>query len=243
MRYFIATLVLVLMSGMLFSQDVIRKTDGTEIICKIVEATRSEVKFKVEGSNDVTSLATDDIKEIQFSNGVVNTYETKSVKYDYELTKHMVSLEPIDLIAFITLHLGYQYQANKKLAIYVPFKYKLNGDYFSLSADFRYALNNSEISKIYIGNLDMGDGYIDYFVGPSLMFTSYNKAYTSSNIKMNYSHIKVTAGVSLQQVWGLNATFFFGFGPGYDFANSNSDFDWNVNLAFGYRFNKKTVKS
>lgn len=242
MRCFITTLALLMLSGLLFSQDVIRKTDGTEIICKIIEATKSEVKYKIEGSNDITSLATDDIKEIQFSNGVVETYETKAIKYDYKLSKHMVSLETIDLIIFQTLHLGYQYQATKRLAVYIPVRYK-HKDFYGISTDFRYALNNSEISKIYIGNLDMGDGYLDYFVGPSLMFTSYNKTDTLSKIKMNYSYIKATAGVSLQQVWGLNVTIFMGFGPGYDFANSDSDFDWNINLAFGYRFNKQTVKS
>jgi len=234
MRYFILFSILILISNMLFSQDIIRKTDGSEINCKIIEATKSEVKYKISDNNEPKSINSDEIKEIQFSNGTVKPYTTSTV--DYELKRHMFSIEPIDIIAFQILHLGYQFQASKKLAIYIPFRYKLRGDFWGLSTDFRYVLNNSEPSKIYVGPLDLGDGTVDYFIGPSLQGVSSKK-------DGFYSYIKATAGVSLQQLWGFNASLFIGFGPGYNFADSASDFDFNLNLTFGYRFNKRIKKT
>lgn len=239
MRYFVTTFVLVILSGMLFSQDVIRKTDGTEIKCKIIEASKTEVKYKLEGSNEPSSLYSVEIKEIQFSNGKINTYTKKNV--EYKLSKHMISIDPIiQFIGSKTLYLSYQFQATKKLAIHVPFYYKnifnFKQTYIGGGVDFRYILNNSEPSKIYIGPIDLKDGTIDYFVGPSLQVISFP-------VVGAFSYIKATAGVSMQQLWGFNATLFIGFGPGYNFSNSISDFDWNVNLTFGYRFNKKTIKN
>lgn len=250
MRYFVITLVLVILTGMLYSQDVIRKFDGTEIKCKIIEASKTEVKYKLEGNNEPVSIFADQIKEIQFSNGTIKTYTKKIV--DYELKKHMFSVDLMQFFGQKALYLSYQFQASKKLAIHVPFYYKnifyvfkkyiggnnvykITQKYIGGSVDFRYILNNSEPSKIYIGPLDLGDGNIDYFVGPSLQVTSFKNVVT-------FYYIKGTAGVSMQQLWGLNASLFVGFGPGYDFSNSNTDFDWSVNITFGYRFNKKTVK-
>lgn len=234
MRCFILIFVLLLISSVLFSQDIIRKVDGSEINCKIIEASKTEVRYKLPDNNEVKNITSREIKEIQFSNGTIQSYTKKDV--DYSLKKHMFALEPIELVAFQILNVGYQYQASEKLAVYIPFRYKFSGDYWGASADFRYNLNNSSPSKVYIGPLDLGDGIVNYFIGPSLQGVSFKKGGF-------YSYIKATAGVSLQQIWGLNVTVFAGLGPGYNFSNSGSDFDWNFNLTFGYRFNKKTVKT
>ncbi|OFX42469.1 MAG: hypothetical protein A2046_08965 [Bacteroidetes bacterium GWA2_30_7] len=237
MKYFVLTLMFVALSGFLFSQDIIRKFDGTEIKCKIIEASKSEVKYKTDDSSEPKSIFSEDIKEIQFKDGTIKTYTKKIV--EHELKKHMFSVDLMQFFGQKTLYLSYQFQASKKLAIHVPFSYKnifkRQKTFIGGSVDFRYILNNSEPSKIYIGPLDLGIGNVDYFVGPSFQVTSFYNATT-------FYYIKGTAGVSMQQLWGLNASLFVGFGPGYDFSNSLTDFDWTVNITFGYRFNKRIVK-
>lgn len=224
-----------LLPFLLLSQDIIRKTDGTELKVKIIEISNENIRYKALDSEIEENISPDFVNEIMFKDGSIKQY--KHSKYNYELKSCQFNLDVLLLAVRQTILASYQYNfKDEKVAILLPIAANFKNKYYSGGFEVRFNLNESEASKIYIGPMCIGEGKVHYFVGPSLSLVNYEE----TNLKYNATDLRANIGVSLQQMWGLNATFYAGLGPRYNLTKSELMFDWNINFSLGYRFNKKT---
>ena len=88
MKKFILSLVAICAATVLFAQDVIVTIDGQQISAKILEISRSEIKYLDFNNQDgpVYVLSIQEILSVQLANGDVKSYERKTAPIVVETT-------------------------------------------------------------------------------------------------------------------------------------------------------------
>lgn len=144
---------------------------------------------------------------------------------------HLVFLDAIQLV-FRNITVGYEfYHDSDKVSIRIPVSYGFSGNYYEIGSEFKFYLTKPYTFHRNIGPIEAGDANIRYFVGPATSYLSVNKS--------SYLTTRVTTGLSMQFIKGLNLSLFGSVGPQFllsGTAQNKVDSYIAINGTVGWRF-------
>jgi hypothetical protein len=237
-RIFTLVSLLFLTFQLVYSQDIIYKTDGTRIDSKILEIHQDEIWYKKWNYQDgpTISIGKYEILLIQYSNGDTEVFNTPQPKpqiadkqpieqpskfeYDYN---SIIALNPLALI-------------NSNVAISYERFYKNGRHSFKIPIFYGYRYGTI-LTQPEIRTYSKGKKPVKYFIGPMARVGTIPRFNSSQTYIRNILLLGglINNGIYVQAGKSFNLSLDLGVGLGWNDYNG-INFQTNVGLSFGWRF-------